>query len=58
MATPGDAQGPTARFAQIFSRLVDLPGYTWDTEIEPFHSVRIHEPQIHALAELTALVLR
>lgn len=30
----------TARFQQILSRLLELPNYTWDTEIAPFHSVR------------------
>jgi len=47
MAGPEEDQSRTARFAQIFSRLIDLPGYTWDTEIEPFHSVRI-PAYIHA----------
>jgi hypothetical protein len=41
MAQPEENHdGRTTRFAQIFARLIDLPGYVWDTEIEPFHSVR------------------
>ncbi|ORY07537.1 hypothetical protein BCR34DRAFT_570582 [Clohesyomyces aquaticus] len=27
-----------ARFSQILGRLLELPNYVWDTEIEPFHS--------------------
>jgi hypothetical protein len=46
MAAPAEEdKSRSTRFAQIFSRLIDLPGYTWDTEIEPFHSVRMLEMQ-------------
>jgi hypothetical protein len=42
MAQPEENhQGWTTRFARKFARLIDLPGYVWDTEIEPFHSVRM-----------------
>jgi hypothetical protein len=44
-------QSRSARFAQIFSRLVDLPGYSWDTEIEPFHSVRKQPEELHAVVQ-------
>lgn len=27
------------RFASIFARLLELPNYTWDSDIKPFHSV-------------------
>jgi hypothetical protein len=29
----------TARASHIFTRLLDLHNYVWDTEAEPFHSV-------------------
>lgn len=28
-----------ALFTQILARLQELPNYTWDTELAPFHSV-------------------
>ena len=34
-----DAQS-SVRLQQILSRLEELPNYTWDTDIAPFHSVR------------------
>ena len=27
------------RFASILARLLELPGYSWDSDIKPFHSV-------------------
>jgi hypothetical protein len=37
---PADAQeGRAARFSHIFTRLLELHNYVWDSEIEPFHSV-------------------
>ena len=41
MAAPDDAlfAKSSAQFQQILSRLLELPNYTWDTEIAPFHSV-------------------
>lgn len=27
---------------RLFDRLAQLPGYTWDQSIEPFHSVSIY----------------
>ncbi|KAF2687868.1 hypothetical protein K458DRAFT_360637 [Lentithecium fluviatile CBS 122367] len=38
MAMPEEDHSRSARFAQILARLFDLPGYSWDSEIEPFHS--------------------
>lgn len=40
-----DADGGV-QFAQILARLLELPNYSWDTEIPPFHSVR--PARIHA----------
>jgi hypothetical protein len=37
---PTDAEnGRSARFSHIFARLIELPNYVWDPELEPFHSV-------------------
>ncbi|OCK81994.1 hypothetical protein K432DRAFT_424503 [Lepidopterella palustris CBS 459.81] len=30
--------GQGARFSQIISRLAEIPGYSWETDREPFHS--------------------
>ncbi|KAJ4303573.1 Chk1 protein kinase [Kalmusia sp. IMI 367209] len=38
MAATDDDADRSARFTQILSRLVELPNYSWDTEIPPFHS--------------------
>lgn len=48
MTAPEDDPGRSARFAQILSRLLELPHYVWDTEIEPFHSVSTPKPQAAA----------
>src|SRR3954463_8550354 len=39
MAATDADNGRTARFSQILARLQELPTYTWNTDIEPFHSV-------------------
>lgn len=36
------SEGRAAR--QVLLRLAELPGYTWDADAEPFHSVRPHAP--------------
>ncbi|KAF2195293.1 hypothetical protein K469DRAFT_545787 [Zopfia rhizophila CBS 207.26] len=38
MAATGPDSGREARFSQILARLLELPNYTWNTDIEPFHS--------------------
>ncbi|KAF2807838.1 uncharacterized protein BDZ99DRAFT_572730 [Mytilinidion resinicola] len=39
MSSPDlDAANRAARFSQILSRLVEVPGYTWAVDREPFHS--------------------
>ncbi|KAF2268395.1 putative histidine kinase HHK1p [Lojkania enalia] len=35
-AEPDSVRG--SRFSQILARLLELPNYAWDTDIEPFHS--------------------
>jgi hypothetical protein len=36
----GTVHDQSAEVSEIVTRLSELPGYTWDTDIQPFHSVR------------------
>lgn len=38
--TRSEGGGRTQHFSHIFARLQELQNYGWDTDIEPFHSVR------------------
>jgi len=49
MAAPEDDADRSARFEDILSRLSDLPNYLWDTEIPPFHSVRLPDSMLPIL---------
>lgn len=42
MPTPADPHPPRdSRFSAIYARLAELPNYVWDSDIAPFHSVRL-----------------
>lgn len=39
MAPSESTSAREARFSEILSRLQEIPNYSWDTSIDPFHSV-------------------
>jgi hypothetical protein len=44
--------GRRTLFTDILARLQELPNYTWDTDVAPFHSVRSPCRSVHMHSQL------
>lgn len=62
-AANGSREELPAPPSHIFERLAQIPGYTWDHTVDPFHSVRQGSPSVvtpleSGLLTMTASELR